>query len=607
MFTPTDLLRQYLKEAFAREGVPAPDQRIKSWDSYRKDIARNYLGILRTGNGGGPFILKDSAETIKRAALDDPIGWYEEFQRAQLHQFWDELSLAAEALSSDNDESVARLGRRLVETLRDARGGAAAPLLYALAGLSSEVRRILSAVRAEIEKQLRSVLTRTQKAQRAMGHDFFAELMAFLDTLEDGAETIEEDIETDDEDEDDEERPATRPAAAQRAFFAALRLQARRRRRTRRGAAGRTAVVLQWIGDRGLEDDEARQLGQRLTLQLALNRFAAPIRRYLLRIPSRYQRFRRLERGGQWYTNGPVGREAHPLEIDLVILGMLRAAGELLADARIRRRLQEPTYDALSPFRDIQRNQILVDEAPDFSPIQLASMRALASAPVNSFFACGDFNQRITEWGSRNEEALKWVEPRIELRRVSISYRQSQQLHDFANRLLTLGGENAPTTELPEDVNNDGVDPVLALGLSGCTSVAGWLALRLIEIERDMCPKPLPSIAVLVHHEDEVRPLADALNEALADQNLKTVACVDGQIIGRDDEIRVFDIRHIKGLEFEAVFFVGIDKLAEAEPNLFERYLYVGATRAATYLGVTCERQLPPSLESLSGIFATHW
>ena len=30
----------------------------------------------------------------------------------------------------------------------------------------------------------------------------------------------------------------------------------------------------------------------------------------------------------------------------------------------------------------------------------------------------------------------------------------------------------------------------------------------------------------------------------------------------RPNDVRVFDIQHIKGLEFEAVFFVGVDRLA---------------------------------------------
>lgn len=41
MFTPTELLKQYLKEAFAREGVPASDLRIRTWHDYRRELARN--------------------------------------------------------------------------------------------------------------------------------------------------------------------------------------------------------------------------------------------------------------------------------------------------------------------------------------------------------------------------------------------------------------------------------------------------------------------------------------------------------------------------------------------------------------------------------------
>ena len=71
--------------------------------------------------------------------------------------------------------------------------------------------------------------------------------------------------------------------------------------------------------------------------------------------------------------------------------------------------------------------------------------------------------------------------------------------------------------------------------------------------------------------------------------------------------MRGFDIQHIKGLEFEAVFFIGIDQLAALHPELFDKYLYVGTTRAATYLGVTCEGALPPAIEELRSLFDQHW
>lgn len=45
MFTPTELLKQYLKEAFAREGVPAPDMRIRTWTDYRRELGRSTFGL----------------------------------------------------------------------------------------------------------------------------------------------------------------------------------------------------------------------------------------------------------------------------------------------------------------------------------------------------------------------------------------------------------------------------------------------------------------------------------------------------------------------------------------------------------------------------------
>ncbi|KYH01516.1 hypothetical protein [Bradyrhizobium sp. DOA1] len=85
--------------------------------------------------------------------------------------------------------------------------------------------------------------------------------------------------------------------------------------------------------------------------------------------------------------------------------------------------------------------------------------------------------------------------------------------------------------------------------------------------------------------EEGVEPLARERDAALADRSLSAVACVRGQSVGQDKDIRVFDVQHINGLEFEAVFF--IDGLADRFPDLFDKDPYVGTARAATFLGRT--------------------
>jgi DNA helicase IV len=104
-----------------------------------------------------------------------------------------------------------------------------------------------------------------------------------------------------------------------------------------------------------------------------------------------------------------------------------------------------------------------------------------------------------------------------------------------------------------------------------------------------------------------VLPVTEALNAALANENTQVVACHKGQIMGQDNDVRVFDVQHIKGLEFEAVFFIGIDRLAMLHPQLFDKFLYVGTTRAATYLGFTCDDALPSAISTLRSVFVSDW
>jgi superfamily I DNA and RNA helicase len=143
---------------------------------------------------------------------------------------------------------------------------------------------------------------------------------------------------------------------------------------------------------------------------------------------------------------------------------------------------------------------------------------------------------------------------------------------------------------------------VLAKNLEGHDAIADWLAARLVEVEG--LTSPLPSVAVLVNNEQDVGPLAEALRRRVEANNMNVVPCYEGQFAGQNNDIRVFDVQHIKGLEFEAVFFVGVDELAKQHPDLFDKYLYVGTTRAATYLGLICHGPaLPEKLEPIEPLF----
>ncbi|KEZ19469.1 UvrD/REP helicase [Sphingobium yanoikuyae] len=602
MFTPTDLLRSYLKEAFNREDVPASDNVIRTWAAHRHDLARNTFGLLRVGGSGGRFIARDDAPTLRDEAADQ-IAWFEDFQTWQTDAFWSDLTTAAMFLTSSTSDGVRSIGTRLAAVLDRAGSSDVPSTILALVGFIAEVRALVEALNVEIDEAYKRALSSQLRADP----NFFASLMAFIDGITDVADATEDPDEDDEEDEEEPARPVTGPAAARKALNDALRRQARQHVTRRRPGRSLAAQVLEWLGDRGFGEDDREAVGQRLLLVQSLRRFSNPVRSFVRGVPARYVRFRRMRRDeGKWYTEAGSGRLANNFEIDMILLALLRSASVLLADRRINRVLDEPAYSALGTVTGVQRNQILVDEATDFSPVQLGCMRLLASHSTNSFFACGDFDQRITPWGSKRRSDLEWVSPGIEIRPVSISYRQSRQLFDFSRALAALF-DTQGDVELPTETNNEAVDPILLTDTPDLDDVAAWLTARIGEIESQMKDEALPTVAVLVHEEDIVRPMTDALNRAFAQTNLRAIACVDGRIIGSDDEIRVFDVQHIKGLEFEAVFFVGIDKLAAEQPLLFDKYLYVGATRAATYLGITCEQHLPIGLNGLEASFASNW
>ncbi len=203
------------------------------------------------------------------------------------------------------------------------------------------------------------------------------------------------------------------------------------------------------------------------------------------------------------------------------------------------------------------RTQVTVDEATDFSPVQMACMAAMTHPKTGSFFACGDFNQRLTMWGSRSTDQFEWIFPNIEIKEIKISYRQSRQLNDLSRSIsLAVNGVD-PGVSLPEGAHNEGLAPALIEMTPNVSSTAEWLAARIREIER--LTHQLPSIALFVEAESKVQPIADALNLALAADNVHVVACPNGQVMGQEGDVRVFDVQHIKGLEFEAVFFISID------------------------------------------------
>jgi DNA polymerase III delta prime subunit len=605
MFTPTELLKQYLKEAFAREGVPASDLRIRTWQDYRRELARNAFGVLRTASGGGTFVLKDGLPSLSAEALERPIQWFGDFDTWQRNTYAQELREAAAMLREAKAPEVQSQGERLQGILARAGDGVLASTFGSLAAELPKVQALVTSLKEASDGKIKAALNLQLNRNRA----FLDELARFIDGLQQAQITdADEQDDLDADEEEDATAPRTGRAAALNAYMQAVRAQARAVASKRTlSKTSRNGKIIEWLGDRALTEADLAEVGANLLVQTNARRFVNPVKRYLDGIPKRYRGFRReRQQDSRWYRNeGFEARDIHPLELDIVLLAILRAAGDLISMPNVQRDIDSPAWSSLQSVLGYYCNQILVDEATDFSPIQLACMAALAHPRLRSFFACGDFNQRLTTWGARSVDDLKWVFADFDIKEITVSYRQSKQLNDLARAMIRAVGGTEQYASLPTHVDSVGVAPALLEHAVETSFVVSWLADRIREIERFV--GKLPSTAIFVNSENDVASVADALNVALAEHNIQVIACREGQAVGQESNVRVFDIQHIKGLEFEAVFFIGIDQLAALHPELFDKYLYVGTTRAATYLGVTCEGALPPAIEELRSLFGQHW
>ncbi|MFO0644617.1 MAG: ATP-dependent helicase [Polyangiales bacterium] len=605
LFTPTPALKVYLKEAFGREGVAASDERVRTWSDERRRLARNVLGILRSGQRSG-FRQDDASPLLADPTSKGLIRLFEAFQDWFRRDAEARCVETLKVMSSDPDQNVQALARRVIRRLESA-----TPEFDRLFDLA-ELREDIAVVSKKVEQDVSDA--RSEHVRRILDADG--------KMLERIAASLRSALERDEEDEEDEQDERAEPVAAldlkderlaRDVALRALRRAVDDAARTAFDArlvlkGGRSKTVLDEIASRIPDAKALLPLGQSLATLRQLRFLAEPHRNLIERVPSAYQRFRRvsLRERGAWFDPNAQRqidqKRLEPAEVDLLIVMMLRNARGFLARAngRLLRDTASTNVALLDAVRREYVAQVLVDEATDFSPLELASMCELAHPAFRSFFVSGDYQQRITACGVQDERDVDWVVDDFEKRDIKIGYRQSRRLAELADVLARIRGAPCSVSERPRAAEDVNIAPLLA---EHCAQdeLAGWLCERIVEIERAL--GFVPPIAIFVDEPARMNALVDSLRPLLADHSHNIVACPDGTLKGTDDDIRVFDVQHVKGFEFEAVFFVGVDKLAARLPDLFDRHLFVGLTRAATYLGVTCDATLPPLLEPARSCF----
>ena len=242
---------------------------------------------------------------------------------------------------------------------------------------------------------------------------------------------------------------------------------------------------------------------------------------------------------------------------------------------RLCQRLRGPLMRNVKGKDALVYEHVMVDEAQDLSPVELAVVLDTVS-PARSVTLAGDVAQRLlmdngfSDWKTvLGELGLSHVaiEP------LRIAYRSTHQIIELARDVL---GPLAPA-DAPEATRNGA--PVDLFVFAHAGDAVGFLGEALRELIR---LEPRASVAVVARFAEQADLYFEGLRKAevpylrrIADQDFPFRAGID-----------VTDVRQVKGLEFDYVVLVEVSDAAYPVQDEARHLLHIGVTRAAHQLWV---------------------
>ncbi len=284
-------------------------------------------------------------------------------------------------------------------------------------------------------------------------------------------------------------------------------------------------------------------------------------------------------------------------EVDVLILSILETANLYFLDNKTAY-YSSTNNELLENIKSLHRRQVAIDEAADFSTVEIGCMFQLAEPNTRSIMIVGDLMQRMTRKGISDWASLSRISNSFDLREFEVDYRLTRKLSRIASVLSNrISPSEADSIDLPYDRSPD---PLVYKSTSG-EGLGIWLEKRVLEIYKRNKGR-LPTTAIITPNETDVQHLHALLRPNFEKHYIGIEACVAGQSSGEDSRIRIFSSQYIKGLEFDVVFFVNVDQFPDQE--LVDKYLYVGLTRARAFLGITYKERLPERLDHVSHFFS---
>jgi adenylate kinase family enzyme len=565
LFMPNDLLRNYLKEALAQEELPAADDHLLVWKDHKITIARDTLRYLKVGDRG---FFRLTSDLLQCTASRRIAEW--------THSFRDFFSIRV------REEFTVEFERQ-----------------------SQEVHTELNALDENIttiEQQIDALRQQSASLAQLVSEE--------VDPIakNEGQHQLEQ------QDRDRSERTSQlRPYLRAKELWIQLSQTA--------AAAKQSGSNLSAGRLNRLITDTQNQIESQLpradqippavrALRAAIEKIAGKYSPNSLvqRIPVVYHQFRLKENASFSFFKSSMMSQVNDMgmdsrELDTLIytaLSFIREAFDGLP--LIKTSSDLPVQRLINEFRTV----IAVDEAADFSAVELACMYLLSNPAFNAVTFAGDLMQRMTREGVSSWTELSLLLPPYKDYPLRLSYRQSARILRIAAELYKRFVIEPPPFD--SAFADDPSDPApLMFHAADTSATANWLVDRIIEIYR-YNREQLPSIAIFVPTESNIAQLHELIAPKLLEHSIDTDPCYGGKVLGTQAKVRIFNVKYIKGLEFEAVFFTCIDEMAGNEPELLDKYLYVGLTRSRNFVAVTYKEHFPARIEFIKPLFdAGNW
>jgi DNA helicase II / ATP-dependent DNA helicase PcrA len=231
-------------------------------------------------------------------------------------------------------------------------------------------------------------------------------------------------------------------------------------------------------------------------------------------------------------------------------------------------------------------DHIVIDEAQDLSPLQFKVLQSYST--TGSMTILGDLHQAIyVHHGLGSWDAFQHAagNKKVQVETLKTSYRSTEAIIDFANKLLKRIG--VTENELIIPFSRSGSPPTLHK-LADRSELPRTL-VSFVERERQ---NGRTSIAIVCKTAASCRTLADSLTE----EQRNTYQLLDDADAAYQGGIAIIPAYLTKGIEFDSVIVADADSDTYSTDELHARLLYTTITRASHTLYICWAGTLTPLL-----------